>query len=103
MSCYLVVCFKFCKPGASFGNVGFSIPVHAVLRRYVIQYGRAKSCITLRSLNYGNYGIVLIMGNAGFCPSAVWQGKGSLSNIAILFYSVVSRLIILYFHSRAFQ
>ena len=27
--------------------------------------------MTLRTLNYGNYGIVLIMGNAGFCPSTV--------------------------------
>ena len=27
--------------------------------------------MTLRPLNYGNYGIFLIMGNAGFCPSAV--------------------------------
>ena len=25
--------------------------------------------MTLRTLNYGNYGIFLIMGNAGFCPS----------------------------------
>ena len=24
-----------------------------------------------RTLNYGNYGIFLIMGNAGFCPSTV--------------------------------
>ena len=24
--------------------------------------------MTLRTLNYGNYGIFLIMGNAGFCP-----------------------------------
>ena len=29
--------------------------------------------MTLRTLNYGNYGIFLIMGNAGFCPSAVSQ------------------------------
>ena len=29
--------------------------------------------MTLRTLNYGNYGIFLIMGNAGFCPSAVVQ------------------------------
>ena len=29
--------------------------------------------MTLRTLNYGNYGIFLIMGNAGFCPSAVLQ------------------------------
>ena len=27
--------------------------------------------MTLRTLNYGNFGIFLIMGNAGFCPSAV--------------------------------
>ena len=27
--------------------------------------------MTLRTLNYGNYGISLIMGNAGFCPSTV--------------------------------
>ena len=26
--------------------------------------------MTLRTLNYGNYGILLIMGHAGFCPSA---------------------------------
>ena len=27
--------------------------------------------MTLRTLDYGNYGIFLIMGNEGFCPSAV--------------------------------
>ena len=27
--------------------------------------------MTLTTLNYGNYGIFLIMGNAGFCPSTV--------------------------------
>ena len=27
--------------------------------------------MTLRTLNYGNYGIFLVMGNAGFCPSTV--------------------------------
>ena len=27
--------------------------------------------MTLRTLNYGNYGIFLIMANAGFCPSTV--------------------------------
>ena len=35
--------------------------------------------MTLRTLNYGNYGIFLIMGNAGFCPSTVLilvQGQG---------------------------
>ena len=33
--------------------------------------------MTLRTLNYGNYGIFLIMGNAGFCPSAVAEEPGS--------------------------
>ena len=27
--------------------------------------------MTLTTPNYGNYGIFLIMGNAGFCPSTV--------------------------------
>ena len=27
--------------------------------------------MTLRTLNYGSYGIFLIMGNAGFCPSTI--------------------------------
>ena len=27
--------------------------------------------MTFRTLNYGNYGIFLIMGHAGFCPSTV--------------------------------
>ena len=31
--------------------------------------------MTLRTLNYGNYGIFLIMGNAGFCPSTVLGGS----------------------------
>ena len=30
-----------------------------------------KSCITLRALSYGNYGIFLIMGYAGFTSSTV--------------------------------
>ena len=30
-----------------------------------------KILLALRTLNYGNYGIFLIMGNAGFCPSTV--------------------------------
>ena len=33
--------------------------------------------MTLRTLNYGNYGIFLIMGNAGFCPSTVSRTKKS--------------------------
>ena len=35
--------------------------------------------MTLRTLNYGNYGIFLIMGNAGFCPSTV-VSKNSIGN-----------------------
>ena len=35
--------------------------------------------MTLRTLNYGNYGIFLIMGNAGFCPSAVDSGVSGLA------------------------
>ena len=31
--------------------------------------------MTLRTLNYGNYGIFLIMGDAGFCPSTVEAQK----------------------------
>ena len=33
--------------------------------------------MTLRTLNYGNYGIFLIMGHAGFCPSTVVEGISS--------------------------
>ena len=33
--------------------------------------------MTLRTLNYGNYGIFLLMGNAGFCPSTVLGSLGS--------------------------
>ena len=29
--------------------------------------------MTLRTLNYGNFGIFLILGNAGFCQSTVWE------------------------------
>ena len=37
--------------------------------------------MTLRTLNYGNYGIVLVMGNAGFCPSTVpWGPNRCLRN-----------------------
>ena len=32
--------------------------------------------MTLRTLNYGSYGIFLIMGNAGFCPSTVFRDIG---------------------------
>ena len=40
--------------------------------------------MTLRSLKYGNYGIFLIMGNAGFCPSAVLIDYRPQSTICIL-------------------
>ena len=35
--------------------------------------------MTLSTLNYGNFGIFLIMGNAGFCPSAVCTVMGDTS------------------------
>ena len=44
--------------------------------------------MTLRTLNYGNYGIFLTMGNAGFCPSAVLnpssRKKGTLIIMGLL-------------------
>ena len=36
--------------------------------------------MTLRTLNYGNYGIFLIMGNAGFCPSTATKVPTEPSN-----------------------
>ena len=57
----------------------------------------SKSCMTLRTLNYGNYGIFLIMGNAGFCPSTVGpfgltlnQQKGGEERFAELFARATS-------------
>ena len=38
--------------------------------------------MTLRTLNYGNYGIFLIMGNAGFCPSTVGRDSAAASSQA---------------------
>ena len=35
--------------------------------------------MTLRTLNYGNYGTFLVMGSAGFCPSTV-----SMRSIAVI-------------------
>ena len=37
--------------------------------------------MTLRTLNYGNYGIFLIMDHAGFCPSTVLRLLCSLINL----------------------
>ena len=36
---------------------------------------RLETVDSLRTLNYGSYGIFLIMGNAGFCPSTVRNPK----------------------------
>ena len=38
--------------------------------------------MTLRTLNYGNYGIFLILGNAGFCPSAVAPAESPLEMVS---------------------
>ena len=43
---------------------GFSFPGEVLLMIL-------SSCIALRTLNYGNYGIFLIMGDAGFVSSTV--------------------------------
>ena len=49
--------------------------------------------MTLRTLNYGNYGIFLIMGNAGFCPSTVvLKYEGPLYSCFTLLQSVMARL-----------
>ena len=40
--------------------------------------------MTLRTLNYGNYGIFLIMGNAGFCPSTVTTVDGQNPALPII-------------------
>ena len=50
-----------------------------------------KSCMTLRTLNYGNYGIFLIMGNAGFCPSTVqpFTRAFKTSVVHVLFLTLV--------------
>ena len=37
--------------------------------------------MTLRTLNYGNYGIFLIMGHAGFCPSTVTRTSDAKSGV----------------------
>ena len=57
--------------------------------------------MTLRTLNYGNYGIFLIMGNAGFCPSTVWlvflfrivSGMGPTSNHAPVLSNIGALII----------
>ena len=52
-------------------------PIRGLITPFITTYeppSRAddyKSCITLRTLNYGNSGIFLMMGNAGFISSTV--------------------------------
>ena len=46
--------------------------------------------MTLRTLNYGNYGIFLIMGNAGCCPSTVGVPYFGDLIIRILLFRVLS-------------
>ena len=46
------------------------------------------SCITLRTLDFGNYGIFLIMqGNAGFISSAVVPHRAKQANLLFKTYS----------------
>ena len=50
--------------------------------------------MTLRTLNYGNYGIFLIMGSAGFCPSTLVDcGGESLPAAAAAAASVLVRML----------
>ena len=44
--------------------------------------------MTLRTLNYGNYGIFLIMGNAGFRPSTVWI-RDDRGLVLVVFFAAV--------------
>ena len=38
--------------------------------------GIYKACVTIRTLNDGNYGVYSsVMGNAGFASSTVWVGS----------------------------
>ena len=56
--------------------------------------------MTLRTLNYGNYGIFLIMGNAGFCPSTVCL----MLKPVFSFYPVAFLiLLLLLFHPRPYS
>ena len=51
--------------------------------------------MTLRTLNYGNYGIFLIMGSAGICPSAVGpKGFGASGDGDLGFGSEGGRLLL---------
>ena len=53
--------------------------------------------MTLRTLNYGNYGIFLIMGHAGFCPSTVWGalvvGTGFGENDSVQLYRDLGSIV----------
>ena len=49
--------------------------------------------MTLRTLNYGNYGIFLIMGNAGFCPSTEGPSNSVLGfRIVVLWVRVLESI-----------
>ena len=43
--------------------------------------------MTLRTLNYGNYGIFLIVGHAGFCPSA--ESLDNAGFCGLLYYNCI--------------
>ena len=68
---------------------------------YSLLWIMQESCITLRALNYGNYGILLIMGNAGLISSAVlWAceascalvGRSVVQDVGISEFSMASRV-----------
>ena len=48
--------------------------------------------MTLRTLKYGIYGIFLIMGNAGFCPSTV---EGPYNTYLYYFGGILLLIVVL--------
>ena len=57
--------------------------------------------MTLRTLNYGNYGIFLIMGNAGFCPSAVVPLILLIASLVRFFAISTAHIVLSIYHKAA--
>ena len=55
--------------------------------RYIVSHTVVgqNPALLLSTLNYGNYGIFLIMGHAGFCPSTVVLSRSSKDEFWQLF------------------
>ena len=59
--------------------------------------------MTLRTLNYGNYGIFLIMGNAGFCPSTVVNRIPEVRSASSQTPTFLERVFMVMAFSRSFR